>query len=236
MTTLCQPKHIVRGKSGDPLQGWAVFFSFSPLCIVYLPPALSASFYRLNLHQPWPLGLHRSAWEKNGWKVTLYLGLKEMSWVKGERRSDLGKATVSVCKMFLVWACGAGLGHIRGVLSRRLLWWVHKTGHYKQRKCKEMLFSCMDSIMQESPKRTLSLSSFVGLSYATKAFPPPQHFDVALQIRSVASELHHACLVSTQFAHRSWFLRHVQDWGRDGRILSLSSHCTARSLDDVNVL
>lgn len=53
-------------------------------------------------------------------------------------------------------------------------------------------------------ERTFTLSLyFVGLSYATKAFSPTTTVNVALQVQSVALELHHACLVFTRFAHRT---------------------------------
>lgn len=60
-----------------------------------------------------------------------------------------------------------------------------------------MLFSCMTNA-GATLERTFTLSlCFVGLSYATKAFFPTTTINVALQIQSVALQLHHACLVFT---------------------------------------
>lgn len=56
---------------------------------------------------------------------------------------------------------------------------------------------------------TLERTAFTLYSLACreqqKLFSPTSTLDVALQIQSVALELHHPCLVFTQSAHRTWF-------------------------------
>lgn len=91
----------------------------------------------------------------------------------------------------------------------RLLW-RGIMGYYKKDERKSMLkkcfSSCMDNMMQELPWKEL-LSLFIRWLVASNKsfFSPTSTLDVALQIQSVALELHHPCLVFTQSAHRTWF-------------------------------
>lgn len=65
MTTHYRPKTHHQSWSGEPLRGWAIFFSFSPLYILFLPPALSASFFGSSLHRP-PAALGSIALHERG--------------------------------------------------------------------------------------------------------------------------------------------------------------------------
>lgn len=116
------------------------------------------------------------------------------------------RTTVSVCvrrwwfeNVEQVWATSSG-----PYSSCCLLW----GGELLQTKEKLMLRNAFLLYGQYHAgailERTFTLSLyFVGLSYATKAFSPTTTVNVALQVQSVALELHHACLVFTRFAHRT---------------------------------
>ena len=88
-TTPCQPKHANRRaeRRATPRMGHPIFSFFTPLYVLFLPPALSAFifFWAENVHQPpGRFGIHRSAWERGmAGKATLHLGLKRGAGLKG---------------------------------------------------------------------------------------------------------------------------------------------------------
>lgn len=211
-------------RSLPPTSFWALLIFWAEPA-----PALAASG-SIALHE-------RGMVEKRPYTLTWERG--EGSRVRGSQTCLRTSMSVNVCETWFgdveeVWATSGGLQswvtvvlYFGGSLqTKKISKWRNAFLLYGQYHAGATL------------ERTFTLSlCFVGLSYATKAFSPPTTtLDVALQIQSVALELHHACLVFTRFAHRTWFPCHVLDWGRERRLLSLSTQCTARPLDDVNVL
>lgn len=242
-TTHCQPNHAIRAGAESRFKDGPSFFPFHPFYVpLFLPPAFERFifFWGWACTSPGRFGIHCSAWERHGGKSSLHLGLRRGAGSKVR----LVYGPLCPC----VWDIG-GLGTWRKsgpLLSGPRLWvtlvwyfWrvITNKGKMKVKKC----FSLVWTISCRSHRKNFYfIALFCRFVVRNKSFffffLPTTTLDVALLIQSVALELHHACLVSTRFAQRTWFPCHVHDWGRGGRLLSLSTRCTARPLDDVNVL
>lgn len=168
--------------SGEPLQGWVIFFfPFSTLYILVLPPALSASYFLgWACTSPNRFGIHSSAWEKHGRKATLHFGLEtgEGSEVRGGR-TFLWTA-VSVTRALRMWkedwatsSSPEWVGFARGKEFLRVV-----TSEGKMKVKKRFYFSCADNIMQEPRLRELFtlLLCFVGFFVVrSRSFFPHHH-------------------------------------------------------------
>lgn len=197
-----------------PLHGWAIFFCPSHPFYILFPPTSFESFIFWAEPAPAPAALGSIALHegRHGRKTTLRDGLKGGAGSKvTEGQTCLGTTCVHVCKTLVVWGCGGGC-------LRRFDWpvAVGSCGVVVLRvitnkgNSNEMLFSCMDDVMQESHLRTNSffIALFCRFVVRNKSFSPPHqhrhyHHTRCSSTDSVSSiiELHHACWVFTRFAH-----------------------------------